>query len=489
MSKGRSQIYVDHILKPTYNFTKQNFYKYILEINLAHVLMLTKQNILSSESSKLILEANANLIKTGFDKEYDPKFEDLFFMLENDLTKVIGEELVGNMHIAFSRNDMDATMFRMLWREKVVTWLEKVIALQNTNLQLIEEHKETVMPAYTHNQQAQPTTLAHYLLAISSHLKRDTERGLELLKRINCSPMGAVALGTTGFPIDRVFVQEKLGFDSLVENSYDAIATADYMIEISNVLVTSLSSLSRFVYDLILMTTNEVQTLRLDDSLVQTSSIMPQKRNPSSLEHTRALISKCIGELQGTVYMAHSVPFGDSVDIGDDIQPILNRGFNYIFQVNDLLVEILSTAVFNKEILYDRCKKGFSTVTELADTLVRNHDLSFRTAHTCISLYVKSLSEQAHDVQEGGAEKLRETVLEVIGTTLPITEKEYQDAIDPIHFVTIRSVTGGPAPIETRRQKFKLEQETNDMTEEIASWKQKFQNYSTNLLKEVDKMQ
>jgi argininosuccinate lyase len=485
MSKNRSQIYVNHILQPTYHFTKENFFQYIVEINIAHVLMLVKQDILSIASAKPLLQASADLIKKGYIKDYDPKYEDLFFMLENELSQQIGTELVGNMHIAFSRNDMDATMFRMLWREKIVTWLEQLVSFQQTLLELIDEHEETVMPAYTHNQQAQPTTLAHYLLAIAGHLERDYQRGMALLERINCSPMGAAALGTTGFAIDREFVQKKLGFDQLVENSYDAIAAADYMLETSGVLITSLSSLSRFVCDLILMTTNEVQALRLDDSLVQTSSIMPQKRNPSSLEHTRALISRTIGELQGTFMMAHSVPFGDIVDIGDDIQPILFKGFTHTFQINDLLVEILNNSRFNKEILHERCKNGFSTVTELADVLVRNHEVSFRTAHKVVSRYVKELSDSGLTLLDGSTKKFNSVVEEIIGSSIHFTNEEYQKAIDPKHFVQIRNVIGGPSPLETRRQRDYLRNRLVDKNKQLDNWRKKLQAYSIELLEEV----
>lgn len=487
MSKSRSQIYVNHILQPTYHFTKEHFYRYIVEINIAHVLMLVNQDILSIASAKPLLQASADLIKKGYFKEYDPKYEDLFFMLEDDLSQQIGAELVGNMHIAFSRNDMDATMFRMLWREKIVAWLEQVISVQHILLELIEEHEETVMPAYTHNQQAQPTTLAHYLLAIVGHLERDYQRGMALLERTNCSPMGAAALGTTGFSIDREFVQKKLGFDQLVENSYDAIAAADYMLETSGVLTTSLSSLSRFVYDLILMTTNEVQALRLDDPLVQTSSIMPQKRNPSSLEHTRALISRTIGELQGIFMMAHSVPFGDIVDIGDDIQPILFKGFTHTFQINDLLIEILGNSRFNKEILHERCKNGFSTVTELADVLVRNHEVSFRTAHKVVSRYVKELSESGLTLLDGSTEKFNSVAEEIIGPSVLLTKEEYLQAIDPKHFVQIRNVFGGPSPSETKRQRDHLRNRLAAKTKQIEDWKKKLQVYSRELLEDVQR--
>ncbi|MDF0726324.1 argininosuccinate lyase [Cytobacillus sp. S13-E01] len=448
----RSQLYVKSVLTPIFEFTREHFYSYILEISIVHVSMLGKQGILPEESVGKIIEACGKLLETDYQKEYDSEFEDLFFMIEHDLKESIGDELVGNMHIAFSRNDMDATMFRMFWREHIIEWFEQIDQLIEVLLKIADEHKDTIIPAYTHNQQAQPTTLAHYIIAVVHHLERDLERGTSLFERINVSPMGAAALGTTGFPIDRDYVADHLGFAKAMENSYDAIAAADYMLELASVLITSLSSLSRFVYDLMLLTTNEVKGMTIHSSLVQTSSIMPQKRNPSSLEHTRSYISRTIGELQAVFPMSHSVPFGDIVDIGDDIQPILYNGITETKGIVALLSEILENTTFHKEELYNKCKNGFSTVTELADVLVRNHQLSFRESHQITQRFVGMLFEKNQVLLDGNAGIINRLAKEIIGKNVHLSETEYEAAIDPIHFVAVRSVKGGPMPAETTRQ-------------------------------------
>lgn len=481
MSANRSQVYVKHVLQPIYNFTKDNFLDYIIEINIAHALMLGKQQILTKESVETIVNANRDLLKNGFSKEYDATFEDLFFMIEDELTAEIGEELVGNMHIAFSRNDMDAAMFRMLWREKLVRWQEYVVELKAVLLKLARENETTVMPAYTHNQQAQPTTLAHYLLALNQHLERDIDRSTQLINRINQSPMGACALGTTGFPIDREFIATHLGFDEVMENSYDSIGAADYMLELISLMTTSLSTLSRFVYDLMFLATNEVEGIRLDESLVQTSSIMPQKRNPSSLEHTRSSISRAIGELQAAYMMTHSVPFGDIVDIGDDIQPIIDNGFSHSYQIMELLTEILSTLTVNKEKLFHRCRDGFSTVTELADQLVRNHQLSFRQAHHVVQSFVKLLVNEGKSLPDGNASLVKDFVYKITGKEIDFTDNDYQNAVDPHQFVSIRNVKGGPSPIETARQRALAEEKQKDFNLEINYWKNRFKSYKVEL--------
>ncbi|WP_204524701.1 argininosuccinate lyase [Litchfieldia alkalitelluris] len=473
---------MNHILEPTYDFTKRKFLNCILEINIAHAAMLARQQILKNEDVKKIIEANQRLLRNGFDQQYNPEFEDLFFMIEDDLKNEIGDELVGNMHIAFSRNDMDATMFRMIWREKVVQWLKLIIDMKEVLLELAKEHELTVMPAYTHNQQAQPTTLAHYLLAVDKHLERDLDRGFSLLNRINESPMGAAALGTTGFPIDRTFMAQQLAFTKPLDNSYDSISAADYMLEIVGTLSTSLSTLSRFVYDLMFFATNEVEAIRLDESLVQTSSIMPQKRNPSSLEHTRSLISRTIGELQSAFMMTHSVPFGDIVDIGDDIQPILDHGFLHTYQILELLTEILKNITVNKDKLYNRCREGFSTVTELADVLVRDYQLSFRQAHHIVQAFVKHLNTNGYNLSHGNAELVKEIAKKECHIDLSLSDEHYKDAIDPYQFVMVRSILGGPNPKETEKQRTLSANQLKGYLTEIQEWEYKFNSYKGLLL-------
>lgn len=483
MSSNRSRIYVDHILEPGYNFTKKHFLSFMLEINIAHAAMLAHKDILGHHDAKKIIKANQQLLIKGFSKEYNPVYEDLFFMLEEELKTEIGDELVGNMHIAFSRNDMDATMYRMLWREKLVHWMCLLTNLKKVLLQLAKDHEQTVMPAYTHNQQAQPTTFAHYILAIDKHLERDLERGIGLLKRINQSPMGAAALGTTGFPIDRDYIAKKLSFDKPLDNSYDSISAADYMLEMVSILSISLSTLSRFVYDLLFFATNEVHAVKLDESLVQTSSIMPQKRNPSSLEHTRSLISRTIGELQSAIMMTHSVPFGDIVDIGDDIQPIIENGFSHSFQIVELLTEILSKLSIDKDLLLKRCQEGFSTVTELADVLVREYQLSFRQSHQLVQAYVKTLVHEGKNLMDGNVELIKDIALQLFNVELPLTEEQYKKAIDPYQFILVRSVLGGPHPKETEKQRMLSGQKLEEVIRELNVWKHRFTTYKDELRK------
>ncbi|MBM7095733.1 argininosuccinate lyase [Bacillus sp. H-16] len=483
---SRSPLYIQDTLNPLFDFTKEHFYSYIMEVNLAHVMMLNSTKILSDKDAGTILEATLALKRKGYEKEYNPQFEDLFFMIEHDLAQEIGDDLVGNMHLAFSRNDMDTTIFRMLWRQKTAEWIDKLIDMRTLLLELAEEHKHTIMPAHTHNQQAQPTTLAHYLLAAEQNLKRDTERGIALYDRINVSPMGACALSTTGFPIDRQQISDQLGFSSPMTNSYDAISASDFMLEFGSALSISLSTLSRFVYDLMFMATSEVSTLKLNDQHVQTSSIMPQKRNPSALEHTRASISKAIGNLQSCFTVAHSIPLGDIVDIGDDIQPVLMSGFTSANNILSILNEILENATFEKETLYERTREGFSTVTELADVLVRNHHISFRSAHKVVSSLVSHLNREDSDIRSGDARLVCTIAKETIGADLSLTEEEYKKAIDPTSFIEVRNVKGGPSPHAVKEQIKECKTKADKDSEWVMETFHSLRDYASRLEKSAE---
>jgi argininosuccinate lyase len=185
------------------------------------------------------------------------------------------------MHIARSRNDMGVAMYRLVLRERLLELIGKVLTLREVLLKVCEEHLDTVMPAYTHTQPAQPTTLGHYLLAIHDVTERDTGRLWSAYHIVNRSPLGAAAITTTGFDICRDAVKVSLGFSGTVENSYDAIAGADYLLETATAIIILMTNMG-WIQDFLLFCTREFDAFRIADPYVQISSIMPQKRNPVS---------------------------------------------------------------------------------------------------------------------------------------------------------------------------------------------------------------
>ena len=443
--------YMEVVLAPAYDEAKRHLLEPMMAIHKAHLIMLDEQQLISRNEGKQIAEAIRMLdLQSLRISQYSGQFEDLFFQVEHELLDKAGD-IAGNLHIARSRNDMSIAMFRLTLRDKMQTALSSVLFLKEELLQFASKHVDTLMIGYTHTQQAQPTTLAHYILAVIDSLNRDVQRLMLAYEHCNQSPMGAAALTTSGFNINRERMAELLGFDGLIENSYDAIAGADYIAEVMTATQITAITLGRFIQDLLLWSTQEYGVLRVSDAYVQTSSIMPQKRNPVSLEHLRSLLSSCVGNTQTVLTMIHNTPFGDIVDTEDDMQPYAWRSLDLLDKLCRLMGCVIATAEVNKEVLRERAKASFATITELADTLVRTDALSFRKAHHIASNVVKAAIAQGIAAHEVTLTLVNEAAVGVIGKPLLLDGVKLQQSLDPEYFVNIRSLPGGPNRNEVRR--------------------------------------
>ncbi len=439
MEKFPAPIYAETVLGPNFEDAKKHFLDALIEIHYAHTRMLAHQGILTAAEESKLVAALDGLDRAEIARaRYDGSCEDLFFFIESLLEKACGE-LAGKMHTARSRNDIAITLFRMTARLELLKFGEALAALRSVLLDLASRHLETVMPAHTHTQPAQPTTLAHYLLAAAEFLARDAARVEGAFSRVNRSPLGACAITTTGFPIDREMTARLLGFEGLAENSYGAIASIDYLTESAGVVAAAMVNLGKFTQDLLLWSTREFGFLRLSDAFVQCSSIMPQKRNPVPLEHTRILASRALGEAQAVFTCAHNTPFGDINDSEDNLQPLVFTMFADAGRALRLLAGVLGSAEVDRERLARRAGADFLTVTELADTLVRRTGASFREAHGMVARAVEACG--ADDRTASIAAALAEQ-----NPGLALTREEIERALDPENFVRIRNIRGGPAP-------------------------------------------
>jgi argininosuccinate lyase len=436
-------IYAETVLIHNFDDAKKYFLGALLEIHFAHTRMLAGCGLLTREEECKLLAAlhglDRNRIAAG---QFDGTSEDLFFFIEGLLEESAGRELAGKMHTARSRNDIAVTLYRMAARREILATARSLAELRAVLLKLAAAHVLTVMPAHTHTQPAQPTTLAHYLLAAVEFLARDSARLQAAFARVNLSPMGAAAITTSGFPIDRNATARFLGFDGLAENSYGAIAAVDYITETAAAVAVAMVNIGKLVQDLLLWSTREFGFLRLSDAFVQSSSIMPQKRNPVALEHVRILASRTLGEAQAVLTCAHNTPFGDVNDSEDDLQPLVFTMFADARRALRLLAGALGTAQIDTTVMADRARRGFLTVTELADTLVRREGLSFRDAHALVAEAVRACGR--HDDPAAVAEAVLKS-----RPGLRLTRQEIEHCLDPQHFVEVRNVTGGPAPEQT----------------------------------------
>jgi argininosuccinate lyase len=438
-----ARIYAETVLGPNFEDAKKYFLDSLLQIHYAHTRMLRKQAIVTPEEELQLLAALDQLDRAQIDAtRYDGSCEDLFFFIEHLLEEACGRDVAGKMHTARSRNDIAITLYRMTARLELLRIARGIAEVRSVLLGLAAEHLETVMPAHTHTQPAQPTTLAHYLLGVCEFLWRDTERVHAAFTRVNLCPMGAAAITTSGFPIDRHETARLLGFEGLAENSYAAIAAIDYITECAAVVAVAMVSLGKVTQDLLLWSTQEFGFLRLADAFVQSSSIMPQKRNPVALEHTRILASRALGEAQAVLTCAHNTPFGDINDSEDDLQPLVFTMFADASRALRLLAGAMKTAGVDRARMAQRARQGFLTVTELADTLARQEGLSFREAHELVAGAVQASG--VNDDPSAIARSLRR-----IRPGLLLTDAEIERALDPEHFIRIRNIAGGPAPQRT----------------------------------------
>ena len=458
-------VYAETVLAPNFEHAQRHFLDALVQIHYAHTMMLSKQGILTARETRELLEALGGLHRKRIQAaRYDGSREDLFYFVEAMIEEACGRDVAGKMHTARSRNDIAVTLYRMTAREELLDTGRRVAGLRSVLLDLAGKHLETIMPAHTHTQPAQPTTLAHYLLAACEFLGRDGERLRAVFGRVNLCPLGSAALTTSGFPIDREYTSRLLGFEGLAENSYGAIASIDYITEAASVIGVAMVSLGKLVQDLLLWSTREFGFLRLSGGFVQSSSIMPQKRNPVALEHTRILASRALGEAQAVLTCAHNTPFGDINDSEDDLQPLVTAMFECARRALRLLAGAMETAEVDRERMAARASMDFVTVTELADTLVRREGMSFREAHALVAEVVRTCADQGADAVAAALKGLR--------PKLKLSRKEIAQALDPKHFIEIRKITGGPAPERTRealeRARVSQQQIENWLTEKSA---------------------
>ena len=437
--------YVSRVLRENFEDAKTLFLSPLVAIHYAHLVMLREQDIITAADAHALRDALDSISLADVKAApYDHACEDLFFYVERLLVWACGDDVAGRLRVARSRNDIDMTMYRMRQREFITALAGSALDLREALIDLAMRHRETVFAAHTHTQPAQPTTVAHYLLAVIEQLERDHVRLRAAFASTNRSPLGACAITGTGFAIDRRLTSDLLGFDEPTGNTYGSIATVDYLLESVAAANVMLAGLGRVVQDLLLWCTREFGYLRLAEGLVQGSSIMPQKRNPVALEHARAIASKALGEAAAIVTAVHNTPFGDIVDTEDDLQPLVASMFRDAQRAVALLAASIRGAELDVEKLESRAEEGGTTLTELADRLVRDHDIPFSKAHAIAGGFLQS----SRETERPGA-RLARVSADITGTPVTYSDDELALITSARHFVEVRRTLGGPAPSET----------------------------------------
>lgn len=432
-------------LKPGYDRAKNYKIGHMLAVNEAHLVMLIEQGIVDPSMGKLIMkELEAIDYRKYATHEYTGKYEDLFFEIEHELIERT-QGAGGNLHLARSRNDMCLCLDRMAIRKELLELITLVTEVQNTVVLFAEEHKDTLYVVHTHTQHAQPSVLGHYFLGVADVLDRGLARLHHAYDEVNRSPMGAAAITTTGFPIDRQRVNDLLGFKGYILNSYDAIGNADFFTGTAAVLSLVALDVGRIVTDMLLWATDELSMIRVADGYISTSSIMPQKRNPIALEHLRASLSVVKGLADSVLLVYFKSPYGDISDHEDAEYP-LSQAISLVMDNFRLFNAVLGTLEVDKKLLYRRAHESFSVVTEMADELYRSFNIPFRDAHHVAAALVREAEAHSYKLKNIKEDFFAEVFKTVIGKAFKGDFALIKKSMDPRHFIAVRTVSGGIAP-------------------------------------------
>lgn len=448
-----SLVVKDYLFKPAIDKDKIRSFETLIDVNKAHLLMLVSEGIISKANGQKIMNALNDIKENGVDRlKIDDNSEDLYSNIEKELINLIGMNIGGQLHTGRSRNDLFATVLRINVRDEILDICQEIITLRKLLLNLAKDNLHTVVTGYTHTQPAEPITIAHYLSAISFAIKRDFRRFINAFETANYSPLGSCAMASTSFPINRSMVARLLGFYGPVENSLDGVASRDYVLEFLSATNICLNNISRLSHDLYIWSTDEFNLVNIDGSIAASSSIMPQKKNPITLEHIKAKSAHILGSIVSTTSTMKNTAYGHSRDVGGESQKGFWDALAETKATIKLLYETLKNITFNKDLMIDRAKDNFSTMTELANTIVREANISFREAHNVVANLVNKMIESNIRVSEITPNIIEPIINKVLGKTVKIPHSKIQEAVDPIKNVEKKRVKGGPASIEVSRQ-------------------------------------
>lgn len=412
-----------------------------LLVDMAHLLGLRRQGIIDAAPARALMAALLDLYDHGLPAEaFDERFEDIHAGKEACLIDQVGEDIGGRLHMGRSRNDEVATCIRIRLKQEILGIARSLADLRATLLDVAAGQQETVMPGFTHLQHAQPTTLAHYLLAYEQAISRDAARLREAYARVDVSPLGSAAFASTGFPLDRDYTARILGFSGPAANSMDAVAARDFAIEVLGALAICMTTISRLCEEIVLWSTSFVGFVDLDDAYCSSSSIMPQKKNPDVAEIMRAKAGTVAGALTAAITITKALPMSYNRDL-QELTPHLWRGVAAARESIPLLAGMIQTATFATDRMALEAGRGFSTATELADVLVRDYGLAFRTAHRIVGRAVRQGSLDLASLEAAARETADLSVVD-----LGLTQEQIETVLDPRHVVAVRTIVGGPAP-------------------------------------------
>jgi argininosuccinate lyase len=415
---------------------------------MAHDIMLQEQGIMEEETLKKILRALQE-IKAEWRKgeiEIGAEYEDIHEYIETRVIEKIGIEAGGAMHTARSRNDQVMVDMKMVSKKELIAIAENVLKLVKTLCELADKHVETAMVYYTHGQPAMIGTFGHYLLAYVDQYMRDYQRIKQCYERVNYNPLGATAIGGTNFRISRLRTSELLGFDYIQENSVDAVSSRDWAIECASVLSILMANMSRMAADFVMWAGAEFQYITIADEYSSSSSIMPQKKNPSTIELIRGKTAEVYGVLQEMMTMVKGLPTGYYQDL-QQTKLALWRAFDTSRTSVEVLNGAISTLTVNNDKMLAQTKGSFIFAVQLAETLAEDA-LSFREAYKVTAGVVKNLIDEGRTLEDLKPEDVKKVAKELFGKDIKVSSSIAEKVSDPKKALNNLRSPGSPHPAE-----------------------------------------
>ncbi len=391
--------------------------------SIAHAEMLGAQGVITKADAMKIIsglkailrDVEANRFRLRLD------LEDVHMNIEAALTERIGA-VGGRLHTARSRNDQVATSLRLWLRNQIDETQEALFALRRALLIQAESHVDTVMPGYTHLQRAQPVSLAHHLLAYSQMLRRDGERFGEVRTRVNVLPLGAGALAGTSHPIDRKSVAKTLGFDSVAENSMDAVSDRDFALEFASAASIAMMHLSRLGEEIVLWASGEFGFVEMADSFSTGSSLMPQKKNPDVAEIVRGKSGRVFGDFIALLTLMKGLPLTYNRDMQEDKESLFDAADTLLASLG-VMAPMVASMRFQPQRMARAAEGGYMTATDLADAMARR-GVPFRQAHEAVGRAVRVAIDKGVALSELDASDLKRADSHLIADDLEETYLE-----------------------------------------------------------------
>ncbi|WP_232347466.1 MULTISPECIES: argininosuccinate lyase [Commensalibacter] len=421
----------------------KNLWKQDIQGSIAHAEMLAKQKIISEADKNSIHQGLREIereIQSG-QFEFSRALEDIHMNIEARLAERIGEA-GKRLHTARSRNDQVATDFRLWIRQNIDELIPMINHLMLTLASRALEYAETAMPGFTHLQSAQPVTFGHHLLAYTEMLNRDRGRLIDARRRLNENPLGAAALAGTSFPIDRQLTSKLLGFDRPMANSLDAVSDRDFALEYLSALSIMSIHLSRMAEEIVIWCSSPFSFIQLSDAYTTGSSIMPQKRNPDAAELVRAKVGRISGALTGLLTVMKGLPLAYAKDMQEDKEQVFAATETIILCLaacSGMIADLKA----NQDNMAYWAGSGFSTATDLADWLVKELELPFRTAHHVTGKIVSYAETHNLALENVPLQKMQEIE--------PLINNDIYSVLGVQSSLASRTSEGGTAPKNVRK--------------------------------------